>query len=59
MNKLICPECRGRVYLGTPIDLTPSQRAKPPRYHHNDGTQLCPVVGKQGYQAAEPVKEDR
>jgi hypothetical protein len=29
-----------------------------PRYRHADGTQLCPVVGPDGYQPASPHAPD-
>jgi hypothetical protein len=54
--RLICPECVEKVVKKTPRDLTPWQRHRGdrPRYSHRDGTQLCPVMGRHGYQPATP-----
>ncbi len=57
---LVCPECGEPAHRGTPTDLTPAQRSHPPlpRYRHADGTQLCPVVGPDGYRPAPPHAPD-
>ena len=57
---LVCPECGEPAHRGTPTDLTPMQRTAGilPRYRHADGTQLCPVVGPDGYQPAPPHAPD-
>jgi hypothetical protein len=57
---LVCPECGEPAHRGVPTDLTPMQRTAGirPRYRHADGTQLCPVVGPDGYQPAPPHAPD-
>lgn len=56
---LICPGCGEPVVKKAPRDLTPAQQwaGLAPRYSHAvDRTQLCPVVGEDGYEPAEPVR---
>ncbi|MEO6088879.1 MAG: hypothetical protein ABIQ18_37790 [Umezawaea sp.] len=52
-----CPECGEPALPKTPQDLTPIQkRAKrKPAWSHRDGSQLCPVVGRDGYEPAQPA----
>ncbi|WNV83245.1 hypothetical protein [Umezawaea sp. Da 62-37] len=52
-----CPECGEPALSKTPQDLTPSQRRGKhrPAWSHRDGTQLCPVVGRDGYEPAQPA----
>jgi hypothetical protein len=52
-----CPECGEPAVRATPTDLTPLQRAQGvrPGFAHRDRTQLCPVVGTDGYEPAQPV----
>lgn len=53
----ICPVCSEPVIQRVPRDLTPQQRTTGTtlRHSHRDGTQLCPVMGRDGYEPAEPV----
>jgi hypothetical protein len=57
---LVCPECGEPAHPGTPTDLAATQRTAGirPRYRHADGTQLCPVLGPEGYQPAPPHAPD-
>jgi hypothetical protein len=52
-----CPECGEAAIPQTPHDLTPGQRraTRKPAWSHRDGTQLCPVVGRDGYEPAQPA----
>lgn len=52
-----CPECGEPALPKTPQDLTPIQRRakRKPTWSHHDGTQLCPVVGRDGDQPAQPA----
>lgn len=56
MSRLVCPECGEDVVKKPPRDKVPwkAHGLKRPRYSHTDGTALCPVVGRKGYQPAEP-----
>jgi hypothetical protein len=57
---LICPGCHEVVVKKTPRDLTPVQEwaGVNLRYSHAvDRTQLCPVIGPDGYEPADPVRE--
>lgn len=55
-SRLICPECGGEAVKRPPREKVPwrAYGLKRPRYSHADGTSLCPVVGRGGYQPAEP-----
>ena len=48
----ICPECGEKAIAARPQDLTPSQKPNPQEHAHSDGTQLCPVMGRDGYEPA-------
>lgn len=52
-----CPECGELARRTVPTDLTAQQRAQGlrPSYAHHDRSQLCPVVGNDGYEPAQPV----
>jgi hypothetical protein len=52
-----CPECGEPALPRTPQDLTPVQRraTRKPAWSHRDGSQLCPVVGRDGYEPAQPA----
>ena len=56
MSRLVCPECGEDVVKKPPKDkvLWKAHGLKRPGYSHTDGTALCPVVGRKGYQPAEP-----
>ncbi|HEX5402538.1 MAG TPA: hypothetical protein VFX16_09580 [Pseudonocardiaceae bacterium] len=52
-----CPQCGELAMRAVPTDLTAQQRTEglKPSHAHHDRTQLCPVVGDNGYEPAQPV----
>jgi hypothetical protein len=52
--QLVCPECGETAVHQSPTAWTPAW-GPAPAYAHTDGQPLCPVIGPDGYQAAEPV----
>ncbi|WP_239335073.1 hypothetical protein [Frankia sp. CiP3] len=58
----ICPECDEEVISEPPTDdLTPyaAHGLTAPAWAHLDGTPLCPVIGPDGYQPAQPKRRRR
>lgn len=52
MVPLVCSECSEPAQDVPPTEwLVPAPR---PRWSHLDGTPLCPVVGPNGYEPAQP-----
>jgi hypothetical protein len=55
---MACPTCGEPAREGTPTDLVPAHYTgqKAPEWSHADGTQLCPVIGSDGYRPADPIR---
>ncbi len=55
-EQMQCPECSDDAVLQAPSNLVPWQAngIVPPQWSHQDGTSLCPVIGEQGYEPAQP-----
>ena len=55
---MACPTCGEPAREGTPTDLVPAHYTgqKAPEWSHVDGTQLCPVIGSDGYRPADPIR---
>ncbi|MGJ6962546.1 hypothetical protein ACSDR0_11615 [Streptosporangium sp. G11] len=51
---LICPECRESVQRQAPARWTPAN-GPAPAHSHLDGEPLCPVMGANGYEPAQPI----
>ena len=53
----ICPECGEPAVNRPPRDLTPwnAHGRTRPRWSHRDGSALCPVMGRTGYEPAAPT----
>ena len=54
---MVCPECGEPAVRGIPNDLVPAHytHISVPEWSHLDGTQLCPVIGPDGYRPADPI----
>jgi hypothetical protein len=52
---LVCPECQKPAHAVAPRECLLSGWIPRPRFSHSDGTTLCPVVGPDGYEPAEPI----
>lgn len=50
---MVCPECGEAVRQRRPATLVPGLRAE---WSHLDGEPLCPVMGPDGYEPAQPVE---
>lgn len=57
---MVCPECGEPVEARTPDSMMPWQAhgMTAPEYAHPGGEPLCPVVGENGYEPAQPVPAD-
>lgn len=53
-SAMVCPECGEAAEYRAPSRWTPAW-GETPRWSHADGEPLCPVVGADGYQPAQPV----
>lgn len=55
---MVCPQCGEAAREGVPTDLVPAHYANEPvpEWSHLDGTQLCPVIGPDGYRPADPIR---
>jgi hypothetical protein len=51
---LICPECHEPA-IYNPLYIWNVRFGSLPRYSHLDGEPLCPVVGNNGYEPAQPI----
>lgn len=56
-RQAVCPECGEPAQPVPPLYWLPSYGPRP-GWSHMDGEQLCPVMGEDGYQPAEPVPAD-
>lgn len=58
MARWTCPECGERAVKRAPRGNVPwaAHGLPVPKFSHRDGTALCPVVGKRGYQPAQPQR---
>ena len=56
--EMVCPQCGEAAREGVPTDLVPAHYADipVPEWSHLDGTQLCPVIGPDGYRPADPIR---
>jgi hypothetical protein len=52
---LVCPERQEPARAVAPREWLLSGWKPRPRFSHGDGTALCPVVGPDGYEPAEPI----
>ncbi|WP_216586836.1 hypothetical protein [Streptomyces brasiliscabiei] len=48
-----CPECFEPAVESPATDIAPCW-GDPPAWSHEDGSALCPVVGANGYEPAQP-----
>ncbi|MEU5448690.1 hypothetical protein [Streptomyces californicus] len=53
MSAAICPECYEPAQESQAVDIAPAW-GDPPAWSHEDGSALCPVVGANGYEPAQP-----
>lgn len=55
---MVCPQCGEPAQRHIPEDLVPAHYADQPApdWSHLDGTQLCPVIGPDGYRPADPIR---
>lgn len=53
MSAAICPECREPAQESPATDIAPCW-GPAPAWSHEDGSALCPVVGANGYEPAQP-----
>ena len=55
---VVCPQCGEAAREGVPTDPVPAHYADipVPEWSHLDGTQLCPVIGPDGYRPADPIR---
>ena len=51
---LVCPECGEPALTRPPTTWTPTWGPRP-AHSHPDGEPLCPVIGDDGYQPADPI----
>ncbi|MGW3734742.1 hypothetical protein [Streptomyces sp. NPDC005148] len=49
----VCSQCGEPAEESEPSAWTPAW-GEPPRWSHRDGEPLCPVVGANGYEPAQP-----
>ena len=52
------PACGEPARTALPADLVPAHYTEQPapEWSHLDGTQLCPVIGPDGYRPADPIR---
>jgi len=55
MSGVVCPECGEEVVNKAPTNISPDAGPKQ-NWSHKDGSPLCPIVGRGGYEAAQPHK---
>ncbi|MFE2218346.1 hypothetical protein ACFW93_41310 [Streptomyces canus] len=53
MSAAICPQCGGPAVESPAVDIAPAW-GPAPAWSHEDGSALCPVVGPNGYEPAQP-----
>jgi hypothetical protein len=55
---MVCPQCGEPAHESVPTDLVPAHYADipVPEWSHLDGTQLCPVIGPDGYRPVDPIR---